>query len=153
MYFIIVVLLLFVFPSASVAVEGFRFHESLTSLVLIGRWWTFWAVGVRLFLAGIRQVIQPRFTAEEIFQIHDASALPIIREIGFGNLSMGALGICSIFHPDWVIPAAIVGGLYYGFAGLGHLPKKNKNAKEYTAMVSDWFAGAILAWCVVNSLI
>lgn len=153
MYFIIVILFLLVCPLASVAIEAFRFHETLTSLVLIGRWWTFWAVGVRLFLAGIRQVIQPRFTAEEIFGIHDPSALPIIREIGFGNLAMGALGICSIFRPDWVIPAAIVGSLYYGFAGLGHLPQKKKNAKEYTAMVSDWFVAGILAWFVLKNVV
>ena len=153
MYFIIVILLLFVCPLASVAIEAFRLHEPLTSAVLIGRWWTFWAVGVRLFLAGIRQVVQPRFTAKEIFEIHDPSALPIIREIGFANLSMGMLGICSIFRSDWVIPAAIVGSLYYGFAGLGHLPQKNKNAKEYTAMVSDLFAAGILAWVVLRSAI
>ena len=153
MYFIIVILFLFICPLASVAIEAFRSHETLTSLVLIGRWWTFWAVGVRLFLAGIRQVVQPRFTAEEIFEIHDPSALPIIREIGFANLSMGTLGICSIFRPDWVIPAAIVGSLYYGFAGLGHLPQKNKNAKEYTAMVSDLFAAGILAWFALKSAI
>jgi hypothetical protein len=66
---------------------------------------------------------------------------------------MGALGICSVFRPEWVIPAAIVGGLYYGLAGLGHLPQKNKNAKEYTAMVSDWFAAVVLAWFVLKSAI
>jgi len=153
MYFVIVILLLFLCPLASVAVEAFRFHETLTSLVLIGRWWTFWAVGVRLFLAGMRQIVQPQFTAEEIFEIHDLSALPIIREIGFGNLSMGTLGICSIFRSDWVVPAAIVGGLYYGLAGLVHLPHQNKNAKEYTAMVSDWFAAGILVWFALKNVI
>jgi hypothetical protein len=153
MYFIIVILFLFVCPLASIAIEAFRFHESATSLVLIGRWWTFWAVGVRLFLAGIRQVVQPRFTAEEIFEIHDPSALPIIREIGFGNLAMGTLGIFSIFRADWVISAAIVGSLYYGLAGLGHLPQKNKNAKQYTAMVSDGFAAGILAWFVLKNVV
>jgi hypothetical protein len=153
MYFIIVILFLLVCPLASVAIEAFRFHESVTSLALIGRWWTFWAVGVRLFVAGIRQVVQPRFTAAEIFEIHDPSALPIVREIGFGNLSMGTLGICSIFRPDWVVPAAIVGSLYYGLAGLGHLREKNKNAKRYTAMASDWFAAGILAWFVLEKVI
>jgi uncharacterized protein DUF6790 len=153
MYFIVVILFLLVCPSVSVAIEAFRFHESLTSLALIGRWWTFWAVGVRLFLAGVRQVVQPRFTAEEIFDIHDPSALPIVREIGCANLSMGTLGICSILRPDWVIPAAIVGSLYYGMAGLVHLPRKNKNAKEYTAMYSDWFVAGILAWFVLGSVI
>jgi hypothetical protein len=123
------------------------------SLVLIGRWWTFWAVGVRLFTAGIRQVIQPRFTAEQIFGIRDTAVLPIVREIGFANLSTGILGICSIFRSDWVIPAAVVGGLYYGFAGLGHVSQKNKNAKEYTAMTSDVFASLILAVFVLRSIL
>jgi hypothetical protein len=45
-----------------------------------------------------------------------------------------------------VIPAAIVGGLYYAFAGLGHLPQKDKNAKENTAMISDGFAAVVLAY-------
>ena len=152
MYFMIVVLFLFVCPLASAAIEAFRFHEALTNIALIGRWWTFWAVGVRLFIAGIRQVVQPRFTAEEIFGIRDASAFPIVREIGFANLSMGTLGICSIFHAEWLIPAAFVGGLYYALAGLGHLPHKNKNAKEYTAMISDGFAAVILAVFVLRSI-
>ena len=30
---------------------------------LVGKWFVFWAVGARLFIAGIRQVIQPAFTA------------------------------------------------------------------------------------------
>jgi hypothetical protein len=153
MYFVIVILLLFLCPLASVAVEAFRFQETLTNWILIGRWWAFWAVGVRLFLAGMRQVVQPQFTAEEIFEIHDPSALPVIREIGFANLSIGTLGICSIFRSDWVVPAAIVGGLYYGLAGLVHLPHQNKNAKEYVAMVSDWFAAGMLLWFVLKNLI
>jgi hypothetical protein len=152
MYFILVILFLLICPLTSVAIEALRSHQTLTSLALVGRWWAFWAVGVRLFLAGIRQILQPRFTAEEIFGIRDKSAFPIIREIGFGNLSMGTLGICSIFRPDWVIPAAIVGSLYYGCAGLGHLPQRNKNAKEYTAMLSDWFASGILAAFVINAI-
>jgi hypothetical protein len=153
MYLIIVVLFLLVCPLASAAIEAFRFHENLTSLALIGRWWTFWAVGIRLFTAGIRQVIQPRFTAEQIFGIRDPTVLPIVREIGFANLSVGTLGICSIFREDWVIPAAIVGGLSYGFAGLGHLLQKNKNANEYNAMISDVFASVILAAFVLRPLL
>jgi hypothetical protein len=153
MYLIIVILFLLVCPLASAAIEAFRFHENLTSLVLIGRWWTFWAVGVRLLTAGIRQVLQPRFTAEQIFGIRETTVLPIVREVGFANLSMGILGICSIFRPDWLIPAAVVGGLYYGLAGLGHVPHKNKNAKEYIAMISDVFAAVILAAFALKSIL
>jgi hypothetical protein len=49
MYFMVIVLFLLVFPLASVAIEAVRFHENLTNLVLSGRWWAFWTVGVRLF--------------------------------------------------------------------------------------------------------
>jgi hypothetical protein len=153
MYFVIVVLFLFVCPLASAAIEAFRLHQTLANVTLIGRWWTFWAVGVRLFIAGIRQVIQPRFTAEEIFGIREVSALPIVREIGFANLSMGTLGICSIFRPSWVLPAAVVGCLYYAFAGLGHLPQKNKNGKEYTTMISDGFAAVVLTAFVLRNIL
>jgi hypothetical protein len=152
MYFASVILLLLICPLASVAIEAGRLHEGFASVALIGRWWTFWAVGVRLFVAGIRQVVQPRFTAEEIFEIHDLSVLPIVREIGFANLSMGTLGILSVVRGEWVVPAAIVGGLYYGLAGFVHLPRKNKNAKENVAMVSDGLVAGLLAWFVVRSL-
>ena len=144
MYFAIVVLLLFILPAASVAIEALRSSHSFLDPVLVLRWWTFWAVGVRLFVAGIRQVVQPRFTAEEIFEIRDASVLPIIREIGFANLSMGFIALCSLVRPDWTIPAAIVGGLYYGLAGLGHVTRRKRNAKESTAMISDLFACLVL---------
>jgi hypothetical protein len=145
MYFAVVILLLLIFPVASVVVDAATSGNTVSVLSLMGRWFVFWAVGVRLFIAGARQVIQPRFTAEEIFGIHDAASFPILRELGFANLSIGLLGICSGFRPAWIVPAAIVGGLYYGLAGIGHVFHKNKNAKEYTAMISDGFVFVVLA--------
>jgi hypothetical protein len=97
-------------------------------------------------------VIQPKFTAEEIFEIHDRSSFAIVRELGFANLSMGLLGICSLFCAGWIVPAALVGGLYYGLAGIGHVFHKNKNAKEYVAMISDGFVFLLLTVFVLNSL-
>jgi hypothetical protein len=64
--------------------------------------------------------------------------------VGFGNVSMGVLGICSVVRADWIVPAAIVGGLYYGLAGIGHISHRNKNAKEYVAMISDGFIFLVL---------
>jgi hypothetical protein len=130
---------------------AFSAHIAST-IFLIGRWFAFWAVGVRLFIAGARQVIEPRFTAEEIFGIRDRASFAIVREVGFANLSMGVLGICSVFRVGWVVPAALVGGLYYGLAGAGHIFRKGKNAKEYTAMISDLFVFLVLMVFVLNSL-
>ena len=34
---------------------------------------------------------------------------------------MGALGLLSLAQSTWVTPAAIVGGLYYGLAGISRI--------------------------------
>jgi len=49
-----------------------------------------------------------------------------------------------------VVPAAIVGGLYYGLAGLGHLFRPNRNFKERTALVSDLAIFVLLAVFAVS---
>jgi len=92
MYFASVILLLVVLPIVSIAAEAALSHHAM-NMALVGRWFVFWGVGVRLFLAGVRQVVQPRFTAEEIFGIHDTGSFAIVREVGFANLSMGFLGV------------------------------------------------------------
>jgi hypothetical protein len=143
-YFVFVILLLLILPAASVITESALSSHTCSILALTGKWFVFWAAGIRLFIAGIRQVVQPRFTAEEIFGLHDRGSFAIVRELGFANLSIGFLAICSIFRSEWLIPAAIVGGLYYGLAGAGHIFHPCKNAKQYTAMISDWFVFLVL---------
>jgi len=152
MYFVIVILLMLVLPVASIVAEAIRFPHAHEPVFLIAKWFVFWAVGVRLFLAGIRQVLQPRFTAEEIFNIRDSSSFSIVRELGFANLSMGLLAIGTILEPSWTIPAATVGGLYYGLAGAGHIAHKSRNAKENVAMISDVLIFLLLLFCVLRSL-
>lgn len=150
MYFVMVILLLFVFPLASVAIEALRFGPGAEYMPLVGKWFTFWAVGVRLFVAGGRQVLQPSFTAVEIFDIREPKAFVIVRELGFANLSMGFLGLYSLWRREFILPAAIVGGLYYALAGLGHVFEKSKNAKEQTAMITDFFAFVVLAAFILH---
>jgi len=151
MYFAVVILLLLVLPVISITAEAVVGRHAL-SIALTGKWFVFWAVGVRLLIAGARQVIQPRFTAEEIFGIRDPGSYPIVREVGFANLSMGVLGICSLVRTGWIVPAALVGGLYYGLAGLGHVGQKQKNVKEQMAMVSDAFIAVVLLGFVLRNL-
>jgi hypothetical protein len=150
MYFLFVVLLMFVLPVVSTAVEALWFSGGAGLTFLIGKWFVFWTVGVRLLLAGIRQVSQPRFTAESIFDVKDPAADAIVREIGFANLSMGVLGLVSLGQPAWVVPAAIAGGLYYGLAGIGHVFRGDRNFNEETALVTDLMIFVVLAVFVVS---
>lgn len=152
MYLIAIVLILLVFPLASIAVDAF--HTGTADLVrLAGKWFVFWSCGVRLFLAGLRQVTKPAFTAESIFAIKDPAAGALVREIGFGNLSIGALGLASLAIPGWVVPAAIAGGLYYGLAGLGHFIRNERNAQEQIALVSDFAVFLLLAAFVLSRIV
>ena len=152
MYFVFVVLLMFVLPVASIAADVLWLRDDSGLMFLFGKWFVFWTVGVRLLLAGIRQVAQPRFTAESIFDIKDPAANAMVREIGFGNLSMGAVGLATLWQPNWLVPAAIVGGLYYGFAGMGHVFRSDRSFNEQTALVSDLLIFVVLAVFVAASV-
>jgi hypothetical protein len=121
MYYLTVVLLMFVLPIGSILIELFAFRSAQAAISLVGKWFVFWAVGARLLLAGLRQVIQPRFTAETILGIKGEAPLQVVQELGFANISIGAIGIVSIFNGAWVMPSALAGCLFFGLAGLGHV--------------------------------
>jgi len=152
MYLASVILLLAVCPAASIAVEWFAGGHSGGLMPLVGKWFVFWAVGVRLFIAGLRQAIQPSFTAETIFGVKEIAAHAIVREVGFGNLSMGTLGIATLAIPVWISPAAIVGGLYYGLAAALHVAHRERNAHEQIALISDAGVFVVLAAAAIASL-
>lgn len=144
MYIVMVILLLAVLPAASVLAEHYYFHSPASLVFLAGKWFTFWASGVRLFISGLRQTFDPRFTAQNIFKIDNVDVFPIVREIGFANLSMGALALLSLYASQLTLPGALVGGLYYALAGIGHMLVKERNVKENIAMVSDVAIAVVL---------
>jgi hypothetical protein len=153
MYLGAILLLMLALPLLFVAAQVSMLPDAGALMGLIGKWFTFWGVGVRLLLAGISQVFRPQFTAEDIFEIGDPAAQGLVREIGFGNLALGTLGVLSLFFPDFLLPAAIAGGLYYGLAGAGHLARKERNMKEQVALVSDLLIFLLLAGFVAGRLL
>jgi hypothetical protein len=85
MYLAIVALTMLVLPLGSIAVEH-GLHGAAPLMGLVSKWFVFWGVGVRLGLAGGRQVLRPGFTARDIFRLEDEGALPLVRELGVANL-------------------------------------------------------------------
>jgi len=144
MYLLTVLLLMLVLPICSIVTEALLFRSPASLTLLAGKWFVFWAAGVRQLVAGVRQVAWPRFTAEGIFGIKTKEPWPIVRELGFANLSMGVLGVLSIAIGGLTRSAAIVSGLFFGIAGVAHLLRKGRNFAENVAMVSDLFLFAIL---------
>lgn len=144
MYLTVIILLMAVLPIASIVVE-YAFFGGGDLVLLVGKWFVFWAVGIRLLLAGVRQTVNPEFTAREIFDIKDPAALITVQELGFANLAFGTLGVFSLFVPAWIPAAALAGGLFYGLAGVRHAMKAERNQTESIAMISDLFIFVILA--------
>jgi hypothetical protein len=132
-----------VFPLVSIAVDASIRHAH-RDLLLIGKWFVFWAVGVRLLLAGLRQVVQPQYTAKTILGIEGNGALLVIRELGFANAAIGAVGIMSILITGWAVAGGFAGGILYGLVGANHAMQVHRNRLQSLAMASDLFAAAVL---------
>jgi hypothetical protein len=150
MYLAIIVLLMLVLPAASVLADYAHSPDPVMLMALVGKWFVFWGVGIRLGLAGLRQFFQPRFTAVEIFGITGDEALPLIRELGIANFALGVVGVASLAAPSFVLPSAIAAAIFYGVAGFRHLARKAMNRNENIAMVSDFFAFVVLAAFILS---
>ncbi|MBS1489737.1 MAG: hypothetical protein JSS93_04365 [Bacteroidetes bacterium] len=135
-YITSVTVLTFVIPAMGFVADYFATNAALT-FELFGKWFIFSAVGLRLFLAGIKQVKNPEFTAKQIFHIDSPDSFPILRELGFANICFGLVGIVSLFKPDWRIVSAFASGLYYGIAGIQHGLKKTSGINERFALWTD----------------
>ena len=134
--------LLFVLPLLSIAAEIIFEHEPL-AMLLMGKWFVFWAVGIRLFTAGISQSSNPAFTAR-IFKMKTQESYIVIRELGFANISLGVMGILSVLNEHWRILAAITGSMFFGMAGIQHLFKKSDSFNEVIAKIGDLFVLVVL---------
>jgi hypothetical protein len=145
MYLAVIILTMGILPIASILVEHFGFTANADWWALIGKWFVFWGVGVRLFTAGIRQVVQPAFTAEAIFEIKDKAARILVQELGFANLAIGLLAILTIVAPQWTPASALVGAAFYSLAAARHVVSGGGNSNEMIATVSDIFIFVVLA--------
>ena len=143
MYYVIVATLMFAFPLLSIGIETTAGRSALGA-ALIGKWFVFWSVGIRLFTAGARQVLQPEYTANVILGLESHESLLLVRELGFANLALGLVGISSLLFPLWRLPVALAGGVFFGLAGVNHVLQAHRNQLENVAMASDLFVSLIL---------
>jgi hypothetical protein len=139
------VLLMGVLPVASICADAWVFRADAGPVALLGKWFVFWAVGIRLFTAGIRQVVNPAFTIKSILNLESLDSQIVVRELGFANIGLGALGIGSLFYVPFRLAAAVAGGLFLGTAGLQHLILRPSGLNEKAAMISDLIVFIVLA--------
>jgi hypothetical protein len=152
MYLITVLLLMFALP---VGMTWYDYQQAThpSLLFLTGKWFVFWSAGARLLIAGLWQFFQPQFTLTEIFGIRSADARPIVRELGVANFATGLVGMLSLYWTAFLVPVAIIAGVFYGVAGIEHGLRKNRSLNETVAMVSDLFVCVVLAVFLVSRAI
>jgi hypothetical protein len=151
MYLALVALLMLVLPSLCVALDANMSLAAIT-MALVAKWFVFWPVGIRLMLAGLRQIAQPRYTAHVILGLTSDEPLVVVRELGFSNVALGLIGIGNLWFSSWRLAGALAGGTFYGLAGVLHLFQTHRNRSENIAMVSDLLAAVILGVVYVSSL-
>lgn len=145
------IVLMLVLPLVSCAIELALRDFGLPLVPVIGKWLVFWGVGVRLLLAGFRQIAQPSFTAQKILGVTDERAFILVRELGFANTAMSTIAIASLFVPSWIMPAAVAGAIFLGLAGINHARQPERNSRENLAMVTDLVLAALLAmFCLIS---
>ena len=152
MYYAVVATFMFALPLLSIFVEAGTAHAAVGAL-LACKWFVFWAMGWRLLLAGIRQVVQPAYTAREILGLQNEESHLLVRELGFANVAMGLLGVASLAQPGWRVGAALTGGVFYAFAGANHVLRAHRNRLENVAMLSDLFVAAVLLASAIAALV
>lgn len=141
MFYAAVLLFMLILPSASTAIALADGGYDGGAMAVVGTWFVFWAVGVRLSTAGIRQVVKPGLTSEGILGIPGSEAFVLVRELGFANIGMGAIGILSLWNPGWRPAAGLAGGLFLLAARALHALKGHRDTEETVAMVSDLAIG------------
>jgi len=154
-YFILVIGQTVVLPIIS------GFIELLTvggdPVLAFGKWWVFWGVGTRLLVAGVAQVSGKGPTAEILGATQpSAQEAQLTRELGTANIGMGLAGLLALV-PGWALPAGLAGGVFLLIAGILHLPKRSKNAKETLATWTDLIVGVAVvvlgAYMLIHALV
>ena len=153
MYFVIVIATTIVLPIASALIDiqanlGWDMAATSSTALLIeylGKWYAFWAGGVRLMLAALRQILMPEMTLKNIFEIDHPPSGHIVQELGFANFAIAVLCLASLPLYRLLPGAMLVASLFYGLAGFQHLRKTGRNAERTLAMLTDLLVFAVLA--------
>lgn len=152
LYIAVITLTMVVLPVVSIISE-LASQGTLAGILGIAlKWFAFWAVGMRLLVAGLSQMLRPGFTAETILGVDDRRAHVLVQELGFANVAIGAAGLVSLVFPGWSLAVAFIGGVFLGLAGYNHWRRPERNLHENIAMWSDLFAAGLLAVIFLLSL-
>jgi hypothetical protein len=137
-----------------VAIPAFFTFIQATShnfFIIFEKWFVFSSLGLRLLLAGIKQLTDPSFTLEKIFNIRHSASIPLVKEIGLHNFCLGFAGVLTLCISSLSLGVLFIGGLYLGMAGILHVIKKPQTYNERVATISDIVAFIVAFGLLFNN--
>jgi hypothetical protein len=149
LYLFVKIFLDLIFPITSIGLDVI-FGAKVANVQTIGKWFLFWGMGVGSFVAGVKQIRDPAFTLGEIFHITSQDCAVIVRELGCANVSIGFLGMISLFLPSYRMPVACINGMFLGLLAVQHILIGPVSSHEYIALISDIFL-MVVAVCYMAS--
>ncbi|PVD52239.1 hypothetical protein DC498_10980 [Terrimonas sp.] len=141
------IFLLTALPVLSVIAEH-QFHHTDVNTILVGRWFIFWTVGIRLLVAGFTQVITAHRQGNTILLRGDPNG-DTRKIIGLVKILLAGLGFLCMINNEWSLLAAITVGLYIGLAGFQHDFKKPITWEDWIYMIYDLLVFLMITCCLV----
>jgi len=119
---------------------------------IIGNWFIFWSIGIRLFTAGLMQIFNPVYTANLLrLNLND---FIVIRELGLSNLSIGLLGIISFYKHGLQKYVCIYILIFFSGASIIHITRllQYSNFDEIITLITNIFIIMISIFGIIKSI-
>lgn len=150
-YALIIICLTFILPILFTIIEWFTGSVWILSDTFY-KWFVFFALGLRLFSAGLTQLFKPTYTLHTVFKINDIKSAALVQELGVHNALIGFALMSMIVMPGYRDILTSIGAAYFGIAGLLHATRKEKAFNQYVAMMADLVIAVITLFFLWHKL-
>jgi hypothetical protein len=144
--------IILVLPIISIGINVFiNFKKKIKNNFpeIIGNWFVFWSIGIRLFTAGLMQIFNPIYTAN-LLQLN-LNDFIVIRELGLSNFSIGLLGIISFFKHGLQKYVCLYILIFFSSASIIHITRLLQHVYfgEIITLITNVFI-IIVSICVIT---
>jgi len=140
-------LLLAILPLLSAAAEHHFVHASI-SIILLGKWFMFWTIGIRLLIKGFVQVIRSRRNGNSSLLSKDET-WEVAKILGLAKMALAGMGFLCVVNDQWSLLATITVGVYLGLTGFQHDFKRPSTTTGWMNMSYDVLVFSVIAVCLV----
>jgi hypothetical protein len=118
---------------------------------VIGKWFIFWSLGIRLVIAGLMQLVNPAYT-NNLLQL-GLSDFIIIRELGLANLSIGLLCTISFIKKSLQGYVCLYMFIYFTGASILHILRIGSiNFDEFITLITNVILVIIALYGIIYSI-